>query len=83
METIVACQHRAGGDGRGPPRAALRKYAPDLECTQIQRAEGTGIRPAALLTFTGKRVDSLGKLRLRLDGMYWKGRKLACSTTVM
>jgi hypothetical protein len=63
--------------------ALLRKYAPDLECTQIQRAEGTGIRPAALLTFTGKRVDSLGKLRLRLDGMYWKGRKLACSTTVM
>ena len=64
-------------------RALLRKYAPDLECTEIQREDGTGIRPAALLTFTSKRVDSLGKLRLRLDGMYWKGRKLACSTTVM
>lgn len=64
-------------------RAFLKKYAPDLECTQIQRAEGNGTRPAAMLTFTGKRFDSLGKLRLRLDGMYWKRRKLACSTTVM
>jgi hypothetical protein len=64
-------------------RGLLKKYAPDLECTEIQRADGTGVRPAAMLTFTGKRLDSLGKLRLRLDGMYWMGRKLACSTTIM
>lgn len=64
-------------------REFLKKYAPDLELTGIERADGSGSRPAAMLTFTGKSFDSLGKLRLRLDGMFWKGRKLGCSTTVM
>jgi hypothetical protein len=64
-------------------RSLFRKYAPDLECTGIQRAEGSGSRPAAMVTFAAKRFDTLGKLRLRLDGMYWKGRKLACSTTIL
>ena len=60
--------------------AALKKYAPDIECTEIQREEGAGTRPAALMTFTGKKFDTLGKLALRLNGMYWKGRSLASST---
>jgi hypothetical protein len=58
----------------------VKKYAPDLECTEIQREEGSGSRPAALMTFTGKKFDSLGKLSIRLNGMFWKGRALTCST---
>ena len=60
----------------------VKKYAPDLECTEIQRVEGAGTRPAALMTFSNRKFDSLGKLALRLNGMYWKGRPLACSTTI-
>ena len=60
----------------------VKKYAPCLECSEIQRVEGTGSRPAALMTFPNKRFDSLGKLALRLNGMYWKERALACSTTI-
>jgi len=58
----------------------VKKYAPDIECTEIQRVEGTGTRPAALMSFTNKKFDSLGKLALRLNGMYWKERALTCST---
>jgi hypothetical protein len=32
------------------------------------------------MTITGKKFDTLGKLALRLNGMYWKGRSLSCST---
>jgi hypothetical protein len=32
-------------------RELVRKYAPDLECTQIQRVDGDGSRPAAVLEF--------------------------------
>ena len=60
----------------------LKKYAPDLECTEIKREEGTGTRPAALISFTHKSFDSLGKLALRLNGLYWKERKLSCSTMI-
>jgi hypothetical protein len=60
----------------------VKRYAPDIDCTEIQRVEGDGSRPAAVMSFSGKRFDSLGKLKLRLDGLYWKGRKLACSTTI-
>jgi len=58
----------------------VKKYAPELECTEIQREEGTGSRPAALMSFSNKKFDSLGKLALRLNGMYWKERSLTCST---
>jgi hypothetical protein len=64
-------------------KALIAKYAPDLECAGIQRVEGDGSRPAVVIMLTGKKIDSLGKLKLRLDGMYWKGRPLACSTTVL
>lgn len=60
----------------------VKKYAPDIDCTEIQREEGTGSRPAALMTFSNKKFDSLGKLALRLNGMFWKGRTLSCSTTL-
>ena len=60
----------------------MHKYAPDLEGTEIQREEGTGTRPAALISFTHKSFDSLGKLALRLNGLYWKERRLSCSTMI-
>ena len=60
----------------------VKRYAPDLECSEIQRVEGTGSRPAAMMTFTNKRFDSLGKLSLRLNGMFWKERTLSGSTTI-
>ena len=41
-----------------------------------------GSRPAVMMTFTGKKLDTLGDLALRLNGMYWKGRALGCSTTL-
>ena len=63
-------------------REFVKKYAPDLECAEIQRVEGSGTRPAALMTFTNKKFDSLSKLSLRLNGMYWKERALACSTMI-
>ena len=65
-------------------KALVAKYAQEpMECTEIQRVEGNGSRPAAMMTFTGKKVDTLGKLALRLNGMYWKGRALGCSTTTL
>jgi hypothetical protein len=62
-------------------KALVAKYAGEgIECTEIQRVDGDGSRPAALISFTGKKADTLGKLALRLNGMYWKGRALASST---
>ncbi len=57
----------------------VKKYAPELECTEIQRVEGDGTRPGAILKFTGTSAQ-LGNLALRLHGMYWKGRSLSCHT---
>jgi hypothetical protein len=62
-------------------KAFVAKYTADqIECTEIQRVDGDGSRPSALMTITGKKLDTLGKLALRLNGMYWKGRPLGCST---
>jgi hypothetical protein len=62
-------------------KAFVAKYTQDpIECTEIQRVDGDGSRPAALITVTGKKLDTLGNLALRLNGMYWKGRPLGCST---
>jgi len=63
-------------------RALVQRYAPDIECTEVKRVEGDGSHPGAILSFTGKEIDTLGKLQLRLNGMHWKGRALRCSTTV-
>jgi hypothetical protein len=64
-------------------KALVARYAPDVECTSIQRVEGDGSRPAVMMEFTGKKFDTLGRLQLRLDGLYWNGRTLACSTTAL
>jgi hypothetical protein len=63
-------------------RDLFKKYAPELECVEILHEEGTGARPAALCSFTHKSLDSLGKLAMRLNGLYWKERRLSCSTTI-
>jgi hypothetical protein len=63
-------------------RDLMKKYAPDIECSEIKRVDGDGSRPAAMIAFTGKKFDSLGKLALRLNGMYWKGRPLLSSTMI-
>jgi hypothetical protein len=59
-----------------------KKYAPDIECSEIKRVDGDGSRPGAMVSFTGKKFDSLGKLALRLNGLYWKGRKLTSATMI-
>ena len=56
----------------------VKKYAPDLTCTSIERVEGTGSRPGAMLEFSGGGVGVLDKLSLRLNGIYWKNRSLVC-----
>ena len=62
-------------------KALVVKYSGEpIECAEIQRVDGDGSRPAVLMTITGKKFDTLGKLALRLNGMYWKGRSLSCST---
>ena len=64
-------------------KALVAKYSHDpMECIGLERVEGDGSRPAVLMTFTGKKFDTLGNLALRLNGMYWKGRALGCSTTL-
>jgi hypothetical protein len=64
-------------------RELVKRYAPDAECIEIRREEGTGTRPAALMSFAHKKFDTLGKLALRLNGLFWKGRTLSCSTTIV
>ena len=62
-------------------KAFVVKYTADpIECAEIRRVDGDGSRPAVLMTITGKKLDTLGKLALRLNRMYWKGRPLGCST---
>ena len=57
-------------------REFVKKYAPDLECVNIQRVDGDGSRPAAMLEFAGTPPGSVETIATRLDGMYWKERKL-------
>jgi hypothetical protein len=60
----------------------IRKYAPpELEFAAIERVEGDGSRPAAVIKFNGAHFGQLDSLRLRLDGMFWKGRRLTSSTS--
>lgn len=63
-------------------REFVRKYAPDLECTNIQRVEGDGSRPAAVLEFASPPLGALEKVSMRLNGMYWKNRSLVVQTIV-
>jgi len=61
-------------------REFVKKYAPDLECTKIQRVEGDGSRPAATLEFADTPYGSVEKISMRLHGMYWKGCELFVQT---
>jgi hypothetical protein len=54
----------------------VKKYAPDLTCTDIERVEGSGSRPGAMLELSGGGMGALDKLSQRLNGMYWKNRSL-------
>jgi hypothetical protein len=60
----------------------VKKYVPKLECTSVQRVEGSGSRPGAILEFSGGKLGDMEKLSLRLNGMYWKERALVCSTLI-
>lgn len=61
-------------------RQFVKKYAPDLECTKINRVEGDGSRPAAVLEFEDPPLGALEGVSMRLNGMYWKGRTLIVQT---
>ena len=61
-------------------REFVRKYAPDLECVNIQRVDGDGSRPAATLEFATTPFGSVESIATRLHGMYWKGRGLFAQT---
>ncbi|MGH8642240.1 MAG: RNA recognition motif domain-containing protein [Burkholderiales bacterium] len=63
-------------------RAFVKKYAPDLECTKIQRAEGDGPRPAAVLEFANPPLGALEGVSMRLNGMHWKNLSLVVQTLV-
>ena len=61
-------------------RDFVKKYAPGLECVSIERIDGDGSRPAALLEFADTPYGSVEKISMRLNGMYWKGRDLLVQT---
>jgi hypothetical protein len=61
-------------------RQFVKKYAPDLDCKAIERVDGDGSRPAAMLDFADAPFGSVEKISTRLNGMYWKGRGLLVQT---
>ncbi|HUL56708.1 MAG TPA: RNA-binding protein [Usitatibacter sp.] len=55
-------------------RELLARYgAPEV--TAIEQVPGDGSRPAVIADVAAPQ-DAIGKLTLRLDGMFWKGRAL-------
>jgi hypothetical protein len=63
-------------------RALVKKYAPQLECAILQREAGDGSRPIAFMTFTGGELGSVERLAERLNGLFWKERRLGCTTLI-
>jgi RNA recognition motif-containing protein len=61
-------------------REFVKKYAPDLECAKVDRVDGDGSRPGAILEFAVVPHGSVEKISMRLHGMYWKGRALVVQT---
>jgi len=61
-------------------REFVKKYAPALECTAVQRADGDGSRPAAILEFSSPPAGAIETISMRLNGMYWKDRALVVQT---
>ncbi len=72
----------APGTGDDELKAFVKKYAPELDCTAIQRVEGSGSRPGAIMEFSGGKLGDIEKLSLRVNGMYWKERALVCSKLI-
>jgi hypothetical protein len=62
-------------------KALIKTYAPELNAADVQREEGDGSRPVALVAVPGATRDALDQACARLNGMFWKGRKLSCTTT--
>ncbi len=62
--------------------ALVKKYAPELTCEKLQRVEGTGSRPGAIVELAGGKFGDAEKLSLRLNGMHWKGRALVCQKLI-
>ena len=63
-------------------RELARKYSPHLECLLLQREPGDGTRPVAFMTFKGGEFGDVERLAERLNGLYWKDRKLGCTTII-
>jgi hypothetical protein len=62
-------------------KAFLAKYgcpAPN----RIERVPGDGSRPAAMLSFDEAADQAVLQAQLRLEGMYWKDRRLSVQTTL-
>ena len=70
----------APGTSDDEVREFVKKSAPDLQCTNIQRVDGDGSRPAATLEFADTMPGAVSTIATRLDGMYWKGRSLVAQT---
>lgn len=66
----------------GDIRELVERYAPEVNLATIKRVEGDGNAPGAILSFDAGSRDAVGRLRLRLEGLYWKGRALRCSAMV-
>jgi hypothetical protein len=69
----------APGTTEAELKAFLAKYAPGMECLDIEYVKGEGTHPAAIVRLAGGTTVSLEELALRLDGMYWKERALNVS----
>ena len=63
-------------------RALAKKYGPQLDGVILQREEGDGSRPIAFMTFTGGELGSVERLAERLNGLFWKDRKLGSTTII-
>jgi RNA recognition motif-containing protein len=48
----------------------------------IERVPGDGSRPGAFISFANADIKQLGAIALRLDGLFWKGRRIVVQTTL-
>jgi RNA recognition motif-containing protein len=62
-------------------REFLGKYGLH-EIAVIERVPGDGSRPGAIISFAKTDIKQLGALALRLDGLFWKGRRIVVQTTL-
>lgn len=63
-------------------RELAKKYSPHLEVIALQREPGDGSRPVAFMTFKGGEFGDVERLAERLNGLYWKERKLGGTTII-